>query len=216
MRAVIGAVASVLVIASLQIATPSASIDPYAHVRPLQPDAETVIADGMARSATFRRLVNQLERSDVIVYVDLRPDMRASIGGSLRFLARSATHRFLRVQLNRADSAMWRTALLGHELQHALEVADDPGVASADGLRALYRRIGVSMGPDTYDSIAAREMGFTVRRELAAGRNLSGWRFARGGSEGQPAAAGESLGEDGIAAPPLEKSETPADRIGLQ
>src|SRR5205823_5519524 len=114
MRAVLLAAVMAFVVAPLQTAAPAAPINIYAHVRPLQKDAEAVISDGMARSATFRRLVNTIEQSDVIVYVDLRPDMRQAIGGSLRFLAKSATHRFLRVQLNRADTPMWRVALLGH------------------------------------------------------------------------------------------------------
>ena len=75
MRAVLALVASALVITPLHAAPPRA-VNPYAHVRPMQKDAEDLIAQGMAQSPTFRRLVNQIERSDVIVYVDLRPDMR--------------------------------------------------------------------------------------------------------------------------------------------
>src|SRR5262249_49621780 len=123
MRAVLAVIATALVIAPLHAAAPPHVANPYAHVRPIQKDAEALIAEGMAQSPTFRRLVNELEQSDVIVYVDLRPDMRDSIGGSLRFLGKSATHRFLRIQVNRADAPIWRVALLGHELQHAVEVA---------------------------------------------------------------------------------------------
>ena len=83
MRAALAIVATALVIAPLHAAPPRA-VNPYAHLRPMQKDAEDLIAQGMAQSPTFRRLVNQIERSDVIVYVDLRPDMRDSIGGSLR------------------------------------------------------------------------------------------------------------------------------------
>jgi hypothetical protein len=149
------------VIAPLHAAPPKA-VNPYAHVRPMK-DAEDLIAQGMAQSPTFRRLVNQIERSDVIVYVDLRPDMRDSIGGSLRFLAKSATHRFLRVQVNRADTPLWRVALLGHELQHAVEVAEAGEIASSNDMRALYRRIGVRTGPDAYDSMAAYARDFILR-----------------------------------------------------
>lgn len=195
MRAALAVVASALVIAPLHAAAPKTPINPYAHVRALQKDAETLIAEGMAQSPTFRRLVNRLERSDVIVYVDLRPDMRESIGGSLRFLAKSATHRFLRVQVSRADAPLWRVALLGHELQHAVEVAEAEDVASSEDLRALYHRIGVRTGLDAYDSMAAREAGYTVRDEIVSnhGGNLALARLAtlHQGSDG------EALGDDG-------------------
>jgi hypothetical protein len=194
MRAVLAVVASALVIAPLH-AAPKPPFNPYAHIRAMQKDAETVIAEGMAQSPTFRRLVNQLERSNVIVYVDLRPDMRESIGGSLRFLAKSASHRFLRVQLNRADSPLWRVALLGHELQHAVEVAEADDVASADDLRALYHRIGVRTGLDAYDSMAAREVGYTVRNEIVSSHS-GGLALARFAAV-EPVSGGESIGDDG-------------------
>jgi hypothetical protein len=195
MRAALAVVASALVIAPLSAAEPKAPVNPYAHVRAMQKDAEKLIAQGMAQSPTFRRLVNRIERSDVIVYVDLRPDMRDSIGGSLRFLAKSATHRFLRVQVNRADAPVWQVALLGHELQHAVEVVEAEEVASGDDLRSLYRRIGVRTGIDAYDSMAAREAGYTVRDEIVASRggNLATLRLAAL----QPASGGETLGDDG-------------------
>ncbi len=174
----------------------------------MQKDAEDLIAQGMAQSPTFRRLVNQIERSDVIVYVDLRPDMRESIGGSLRFLAKSATHRFLRVQVNRADAPLWRVALLGHELQHAVEVAEAGDIASSDDMRALYHRIGVRTGPDAYDSMAAREAGYTVRDELVAshGGNL---RLARLAAL-HPVSDGEALGDDGAREPRRVRPATTA------
>lgn len=194
MRAALAVVISAVVMAPLA-AAPKAPVNPYAHVRAMQKDAADIVAQGMAQSPTFRRLVNQLERSDVIVYVDLRPDMRDSIGGSLRFLAKSATHRFLRVQLNRADAPLWRVALLGHELQHAVEVAEAGDVGTSEDLRALYHRIGVRTGPDAYDSTAARDAGYTVRNELVAshGGNLRMARLA----PVRPVSGGEALGDDG-------------------
>ncbi len=120
----------------------------------------------MDRSATFRQLVRRIERSDVIVYVEARHGMRDGVGGSMRFVTRSATDRFVRIQLNADYSNHTLVALLGHELQHVVEVADHVEVQSADDLRDFYRRTGVRTGPDSFDSNEARTAGYLVREEI--------------------------------------------------
>ena len=139
---------------------------PMPRLRPESAEAARLIQEGLQRSPTFRRLVSRLQDSDVIVYVRLRPDMSDSLGGSLRFLTRSASDRFLLVSLNRRNSPAMLVALLGHELQHVAEVADAPDVTGQDGLRQLYRRIGVRVRPDAFDSLAAQQAGQAVRLEL--------------------------------------------------
>jgi len=143
------------------------------HVRPLEKDADRVLAKGLAKSPTFRRLVSRLEQSDVIVYVRLGWDLPQHIGGRLHFLAVHGESRYLVVDLNRAVAQTALVALLGHELQHAVEVAEDLDVTSPADLRVLYRRVGIQTGADRYDSIAARRAGYDVLREEAASRRHS-------------------------------------------
>lgn len=167
MRLAISIVASLLVVAQLDVR--GAGTDPSStrvRVRPMQSDGARALAVGIAHSATFRELVDRIERSHVIVYIDLRPDMPTNRGGALRFLARSATDCFVKISLNRVFTGGTLVALLGHELQHALEVADAGDIASAEDLRALYRRVGERTGPDQFDTAAARRVGYTVRQEL--------------------------------------------------
>ena len=166
MRVALAALLAGLTVVTIE-ASGGAPVNPTGRLRAMQKEGDALVAMGMASSPTFRRLVNRLERSDVIVYVDVRPDMPDYLGGSLRFITCSASARFLRVQLNRSLSRPMLVAFLAHELQHAVEVADAPDLTSADDLRGLYRRIGVRMGPDTFDSIAARETGYVVRDELS-------------------------------------------------
>jgi hypothetical protein len=139
------------------------------RLRPMQPMGRTLVAEGLKRSGTFRRLVRDLDRSDVIVYVDLRADMASHVVGSLRFVAPSATDRFLRISLNRHYDRSTLIAFLGHELQHANEVANAHDVRSADGLRAFYQRIGIRVGRNAYDSREAQAAGQIVRAELRGG-----------------------------------------------
>lgn len=140
--------------------------NPNARVRPMQKRAETLLATGMERSATFRQLVRRIEASDVIVYVEIRHDLRGGVGGSMRFVTRSATDRFVRIQLNGTYNAHTLVAVLGHELQHVVEIADHAEVRSSEDLRVFYRRIGVRTGIDTFDSDAARDAGYRVRAEI--------------------------------------------------
>ena len=99
-------------------------------------------------------------------------------GGALRFLARSQTDSFPKINLNRAFTGITLVALLGHELQHAVEVADAGGIASAEDLRALYQRLGQRTGLDQFDTFAARKVGYIVRQELSHKRPTE-TRFAR-------------------------------------
>ena len=160
-----------LVVAVVGTGTPmSADVprlhDPWARVRPANKRVETLLSAGMAGSATFRDLVRRVEASDVIVYVEVRRGLRAGTGASTSFVAASATHRYLRVRLSADLTRDVQVALLGHELQHVVEVAGAPGVRSPETLRDFYRRSGLRTGPDSYDSVAARQAGYQVRAEL--------------------------------------------------
>ena len=154
--------------------------NPKARVRPMHKRVETLLATGMERSATFRHLVRRIEASDVIVYVETRHDLRAGVGGSMRFVTRSATDRFVRIQLNATYNTHTLVALLGHELQHVVEVAEHPEVRSSEDLREFYRRTGVRTGIDSFDSDAARHAGYRVRAEMFT--KPGDLRVARGAS----------------------------------
>jgi hypothetical protein len=138
-------------------------------LRPTEPIARKLVSEGLRRSPTIRRLADRLQRSDVIVYVDVRSDMPSHTVGSLRFVTPSASHRFLRISFNRQYDRTTLIALLGHELQHANEVADAKEVRSAEELRRFYQRVGIRVGRDAYDSVEAQMTGRLVRTELRGG-----------------------------------------------
>jgi hypothetical protein len=178
MRFAISVLAALVTVAHLDATDHRRPYTMYARIRPMQDVGARLMADGMAHSPTFRWLVDRLERSNVIVYIDVRPDMPAHLGGSLRFLARSASDHFVKIQLNRVFQGRTLVALLAHELQHAVEVAESGQVDSADDLRRLYRRVGVLTGVDRYDTVAAQRAGYVVRDELSR-RDQTELRLAR-------------------------------------
>ena len=57
-------------------------------------------------------------------------------------------------------------AVIAHELQHALEVAEHHEVRDSHALASLYRRIGVEAYRGRYDTQAAQFAGKQVRYEL--------------------------------------------------
>ena len=106
------------------------------------------------------------------------------VGGLLEFMGRAGSNRYLRVTVGSLHHQSVVVALLGHELQHAAEVADAPEVQTAEAFARFYRRIGVPTGAGRYDSLAAQSAGRIVRAELRGRQDES--RVARhaSGEEG--------------------------------
>jgi hypothetical protein len=136
------------------------------HVRPASPAAHALLTEAVAKSALLNTLIERIEASDVFIYVEITnsPDVLLA---RTRLVAAAPGARFLRVTLN-AQAAPWeRLPLLGHELQHAVEIASDAGVRDDDGIRRLYRRVGFAGGIDKYETEAARDVERRIRLELA-------------------------------------------------
>ncbi len=140
---------------------------PDRRVRAADARVQDMLAAGFQRSATFARLLSTLNASDVIVYVERVMTLPHDTLGRLTMVPVSNRQRYLRIQI-RSDLAMTEAiALIGHEMRHALEVADVPAVRDAEGMIKLYRSIGHSSGGDhVYDTTAAQDTGRQVRREL--------------------------------------------------
>jgi hypothetical protein len=137
------------------------------RVRAMDPRAERLLAEGMRRSRTFASLMSSVQKTDVIVYVEVTRQLPARIGGRLLFQALTQHERYLRVQILESLRPHQAIEVLAHELRHVLEVADEPSVVDEAGLAALYRRIGYpSVGHGGYDTNAARLTSHVVRREL--------------------------------------------------
>jgi hypothetical protein len=142
----------------------------YGHVRPIDTALETLILEGGRRSPVFRALLDRLEESNVLVYVERRllpPILR----GRLTLVGASHGWRYLRVEIDCRPTRDDQIVALGHELQHALEIAEVATVVDAGSLRRLYRLIGfpVDSSHRRFESKGAREVGATVRRELSVG-----------------------------------------------
>lgn len=129
-----------------------------------------VLEVGREESPLFRGLVDQLDATDVVVYIQCTR-LRTGLDGDLTFLTKAAGVRYVMVRLAWDLPLPRKIAILGHELQHALEIARSPEVVNAATLAVAYGRIGFTRrrGHDRvdFDSLAAIEAGMAISRELA-------------------------------------------------
>ena len=148
----------------------------HRQVRSMNPRITKLLAEGARRSRTFADLIQRLHGTDVIVYVEPTFTLPIETSGRILLSAFTGNRRYLRVQVRSTLQGDQMIAVIAHELQHALEVAMDPGVVDAAGVTALYTRIGESAhGGIGFDTRAARDTGRVVRNELmgiaASGRS---------------------------------------------
>ena len=68
--------------------------------RPLDPLAAETLAHAIERSAIARRLVTQLESSNVIVHIVSAPHLPDGLGGTTRFVTSRGGYRYLRITLS--------------------------------------------------------------------------------------------------------------------
>jgi hypothetical protein len=146
---------------------------PKPRLRVTDRNVRALIAEGMARSPAFHALVARLEQSDVVVYVRCGR-LRARLDGQLTFVSAAAGLRYVVVQIGWDLPPLRKIATLGHELQHAIEIAGQPTIVDQASLAYAYGRIGFQRDAGTaaltaFDTDAAMTAGEQIWKELHAG-----------------------------------------------
>ena len=100
----------------------------------------------------------------------------------LTWLSAAPPFRYVRISINPELTRAAAIASLGHELQHALEVMDEPSIVDHASLEAYYAKTGISMAGhlNGWDSNKARAVGDEVRRDLIGGRASRAAESVRG------------------------------------
>ena len=143
----------------------------FAHVRTPNPELRALMSVGVDVSPTLRGIVDRLESSDVVVLMDFRLLITPGVSGESSFISRAAGRRYLRVAIDSRISGAKLVGLIGHELQHAAEIAGEPSVVDHESLAAFYSRIGFissAGGRNRFESAAAIEAGRRVMRDATA------------------------------------------------
>src|SRR5687767_8438130 len=141
------------------------SAQPQPRVRAGDGRTAAILLDGLSRSETLRVLVDEIEQSDVIVYLEIQWNLRRGLAGSVTWAAATDSFRYVRISLSPEITGDVMIATLAHELQHAVEIAREPSIISSATLANYYATHGLSMAGhwNGWDTLAARQTGDEVR-----------------------------------------------------
>ena len=157
-----------LLIASLMIMPPPAAPSAVTamKLRALSDISRSIVNEAVKRSPTVKRLLAELQQRDVLVFFDINATPSNDLG-TTSVMATAGGFRMVRVLINANLDPRRRIEVLGHELQHVLEIALEQSVVDEVSLRGLYNRIGYQVGPASFETDQARQIELQVRRELA-------------------------------------------------
>jgi hypothetical protein len=141
------------------------------HIRSGHEALLDALATGVKASPMLRGITSSIESSDVVVYVVFEPSSRNGVAAHVSFISAAGGRRYLHVGIDPRYSGTQLIALLGHELQHAAEIAAEASVVDSRTLTDFYRRVGFGGTVGTrehFESDRAIEAGFRVGREAHA------------------------------------------------
>jgi hypothetical protein len=138
---------------------------PDMRVRGTDDRVLALINEGTVHSKTFRSLVDQIGKTDGIVYI-----VDGKCPGSLRAcllwtISAMGPYRVLRILVDARDPDSQLIGSIGHELRHALEVLRYRQIRNDAGIASLYHRIGSVRGR-AVETEEAIKTGDAVRAEL--------------------------------------------------
>jgi hypothetical protein len=165
-----------LIVLTLWISMNSNAVQPatFDHVRSAEPTLRNLIADGYARSATFRELVDTVEQLPCVVYIVTTVKLSQRMTGALlHWSVGLAEKPMLRVLVKSNLSRDEAIATIAHELQHVVEAVRGSG-AGRVAITAAFDKLDPTArarGANRYETEAAVGVAKTVRDEL--------WRASR-------------------------------------
>lgn len=136
------------------------------RVRPQGEAIRAAVAVGLDRSATFRRLHDAIDASDGMVYVVEGMCRRNVHACLLHTVTVAGPYRVLLIRVDpQKASACELVGVIGHELQHAMEVLSDPTVRNDTAIYWLFERIGKA-GSERFETAEALAAGSAIEREV--------------------------------------------------
>jgi hypothetical protein len=124
-----------------------------------------LIRQATAQSDTFRKLVDAINASDGLVFIE-----EGKCGNGMRScfvnVTMAGTHRILWVMVDPRGRDCEVMGLIGHELRHTVEVLAAPKVTNASAMYLFYSQQADSVAGPAFETSAAQRAGETVRTEV--------------------------------------------------
>ncbi len=141
------------------------------RIRPESPELVAAMAMASDRSATFRSLVERIGQSDLIVYLTCERFDNSTLSGRTALAVVRPGVRYVRVQIRCHQSDQGIAAIVGHELQHVVEIASAPSVVDEVSFGQLFSAIGFATCRwprlEQFETTAAIRTGERVRAEMS-------------------------------------------------
>ena len=136
------------------------------RVRSMSNGVADLVHRTAVRSPTVAAMLKAIEASDVILQIDFRLDP-ALPRAVTTFVGLSGAVRYVRMVINPRLPPRLRMELLGHELQHVLEIASNPAIRDQASMRVAFSAMGWLEGANgSYETAAALRVERQVRSEL--------------------------------------------------
>ncbi len=147
----------------------AAEVSAQTRIRPLDPLSFETFAQATLGSPLVRDLVGQLEASNLVVHIESSRSLPTGVSGTMRFVISRGGYRYVRITLAVDLRPEARAAILGHELQHACELAASDA-HDTDAVRRLYQSVGhhPTNSEDVFETRAALMVERQVKAELRA------------------------------------------------
>jgi hypothetical protein len=152
-----------------------ATLSALPHIRVGDDRLGPLLEYGRRHSLLLQAQIDRLEDSDVVVFLRCDPRLPAGASGRLSFVGKSAGIRYVLVRVGYVGNRLRQIALIGHELRHAVEVADTPAIVDTASLQQEYAQLGwvnrraSKGGVIAFETDQAVRAGEHILRELQNG-----------------------------------------------
>ena len=133
------------------------------RVRTVGSTLALIVIQAAARSSTFGQLVQAIDQTDGIVYVEYG-HCGHGVRACLLAITAAGANRIVRVRVDTKKADWDLMGSIAHELQHAVEVLGNPAVISTRAMHFFYQREGRLIG-NVFETAAAIRAGNDVRAE---------------------------------------------------
>ena len=137
------------------------------HIRFKNERIAEVMAVARRQSPAFSSIVNAIEASNAVVYVEEGRCRRDVANPCLRLVSATAG-RYLLVRLDPREPLIRVVGHLAHELQHAVEIAMRPDVVDQASVERLYQQIGYRSGAADTDSPWETRQAQAIERQVTS------------------------------------------------